>query len=98
MGSNQLKVFSWIGRRTGVTVNPDAPWNHQTREVVAARSKAEVGRIVGQDPRNLFNLGETGNKESVDLALSKPGVVFWRGLDDRAGEWKQNRPTGTVTP
>jgi hypothetical protein len=87
--AGKLKVFGWIGWRTGVVVHPHAPWNHQTYEIVAAQSQAEVGRIVGEDPRRLHNLSETSNAEAVVQALAEPGVVFWRGLNDRAGVWRR---------
>jgi hypothetical protein len=74
---SKLKVYGWQGWRR------EAPgWHHQTREICAARSRAEVGRIVDRKPSALFNLEETGNDEELKVALAQPGVVFWRGLDE----------------
>jgi len=58
----RLKVYAW----TGV----------DDTFVVAARSKAEVGRIYGQPPRRLFNLEETGNEVEEKVALRAPGTIF----------------------
>lgn len=71
----ELMVYGWQGWRRGVT-----------REVCAARSKAEVGRLAGEvGPRRLFNLCVTKNREEVELALASPGVVFHRPINER--EW-----------
>jgi hypothetical protein len=72
-----IKVYGWIGYRSE---NPH-PHNKQTREICAANSKAEVYRIVGSN--NLPNICETGNKSEIQIAMSKPGVVFWSPLDYR---------------
>jgi hypothetical protein len=77
-----MKVYGWIGWRR------DVP-RGQTREIVVARSMAEVGRIVGCKPRELFNLGETGNPDEIATASAEPGVVFWKPLDDHRGEWRR---------
>lgn len=84
----QLKVYGWIGWRNECP--PAANGNHQTREVVAARSMAEVGRIVGESPRRL-DMSETGNQGELTVALSAPGTVFWHPLDERAvdREWRR---------
>lgn len=77
-----LKVFGWQGWRSECP--PALNGNKQTREVVAAKSKAEVARIAGKKYANqLFNLGETGNSLELQLALSKPGVIFWAPIDSR---------------
>ncbi len=75
-----LKVFSWQSFRAECPPNG----NLQTREIVAARSKAEVVRIAGKKyTYELFNLGETGNSLELELALSRPGVIFWTPINDR---------------
>lgn len=81
--AKKLKVYGWSGFRS------EAPgYHHQTREIVAATSKAEVARIVGdKSPRKLVNLSETRNPKEVAVAMSRPGVVFWRGLNDYGGEF-----------
>jgi hypothetical protein len=52
---------------------------------------ADVGRIVGRKPHQLFNLGETGNGDDCTVALSKPRTVFWAPLDAYgfARDWKE---------
>lgn len=74
-----MKVYGWTGYRVG----------GQTREICAARSIAEVLRITGMS-RYTFNWSgcETGNDEEIALALSKPGTVFFRGLDEH-GDWRE---------
>lgn len=81
-----LKVYGWQGWR--LAAPREANGSHQTREICAARSMAEVARIAGQrSPRSLFNLCETGNDEECAAALANPGVILWRGLDRRRDEW-----------
>ncbi len=77
-----LKVFSWQSFRAECPPAPNG--NLQTREIIAARSKAEAVRIAGKKyPYELFNLGETGNHLELELALSKPGIIFWTPIDGR---------------
>jgi len=74
-----LRVYGWQGHR-GVGV---------TREIMAARSKAEVARALGlKRPAQVFNLSETGNADDIATATTLPGVVLWRAIDDRDGEWQ----------
>lgn len=75
----KVKVYGWQGMRH------ESPGTHrQTREIVAARSKAEVARIAGvKGPNALFNLGETGNAAEIAVATGKPGTIFWRPIDTR---------------
>ena len=84
----KLKVYGWIGWRREAGTRPN---NQQTREIVAATSMAEVGRIIGTPHRQLFNLGETGNPRELEVALAEPGVVFWRPLDDHTGVFGRGR-------
>ncbi len=82
MTDKKLKVFGWQGWRPECPSAPNG--SKQTREVVAAKSKAEVARIAGKEyPGQLFNLGETGNSLELQLALSKPGVIFWTPINER---------------
>jgi hypothetical protein len=78
-----LKVFGWTGFRAAAGDQP------QTREIVAAKTQAEVLEITGMTRYNFKQSGgETGNPEEVRVANSKPGTVFWRPLDSR-GEWTE---------
>lgn len=75
------KVYGWQGWRSAS--------RGQTREIVAARSIAEVIRITGGRRSDLFNIDVTGNTTEITQALSDPGTVFWRPLDDYSGEWRR---------
>jgi hypothetical protein len=86
-----LRVYSWQGHRAGA--HPDAPWNGCTTEVIAAPSVAAVMRATGKTRAALFNLGTTANEHDVAMATAEPGVWFWRGIDDRHGEWKRDAST-----
>lgn len=85
----KLKVYSWQDWRSydgGVG---------QVRACVAAPSKAAAARAVGEkDPRRLFNLGETGNEDSINKAMSEPGIVFWYPLNQipKNREWHRDSP------
>ncbi len=75
-----LKVYGWIGHRSG-----------QTREIVAAPSKAAVARIAGfNSPRQMFCLCETSNDAELAQARSNPGKVFWHPLNELESrrEWR----------
>lgn len=76
-----MKVYGWQGHRLECQTH-----HRQTREIVAAKSKAAAARAAGYDrPAQMFNLCETGNRQEIETAMSKPGVVMWRPLDDRVG-------------
>lgn len=77
----KLKVYGWSGMRH------EAPGpHHQTREIVAATSKAAAARAAGyKGPWQMFNLCETGNELEVTLATSSPGVVFWCSISRHGG-------------
>lgn len=80
--SVKVKVYGWHSMRQACT------GGGQTREIVAAKSKAEAARCAGvRYPHELFNLTETGNSKEIETALSRPGVVFWRPVDDYRGPW-----------
>lgn len=86
--SKQLKVYGWQGYRREMPKRyPHIPWVRQTREICAAPSKAAVAKIVGRPVYSLFNLNQTGNEFEIKSAMAKPGIVLWRGIDDREGEF-----------
>lgn len=81
----KLKVYRWQGNRHECP--PARNGSHQTAEILATTSQKKAAEIAGErGPWALFNLGETGNAESIAQAMTKPGVIFWRPLDSR-GEW-----------
>lgn len=80
----KLKIYGWQGMRRECPAAPNG--SRQTREICAAPSMAAVARIMGEkSPRALFNLGETGNGMEIAQAMSEPGVVFWKPLNDYYG-------------
>lgn len=91
MGSRRLKVYGWTGHRFECPPAPNG--SHQTREIVAASSVAEVMRLSGRRRSGLFNICETGNDEEIATAMAEPGVVFWRGINDWRGPWTRTEPT-----
>ena len=81
----ELRVYGWLGFRRSAS-GPRSIG--QVRLIVAARSKAEAARIADYDrPSQMFNLGETGNREEIETAMAQPGVVFWRSIDTHRGPW-----------
>lgn len=49
----------------------------RNREIVAASSKVEAGRLFGRKSHTMRDFCcETGNTEEVETAMSQPGVVF----------------------
>jgi hypothetical protein len=72
-----LRVYGWQDHRAGVG---------QVRAIVAARSKTAAARCAGKTAaRQLFNLEETGNAVECEVALARPGVVYWVSL--RGSDW-----------
>ena len=70
-----LRVFGWTGWRPE---EKGTKPNGQTREIMAAYSKAQVARIVGvKSPARLFNLCETGNQDEILVTAKKPFAIFW---------------------
>ena len=88
----KLKVYHWLDM-TSVKWE-ECPWVRQVDCIVAAKSKAEVARLMGEKyTHNLFNLSETWNDKDIALAMSKPGTIFWRHDGDHVtGEWKEGKP------
>lgn len=72
-----MKVYGWTGMR------PECKTHHkQTREVVAAPSRAAAARIAGITSRTeIAEIVETRNDAECNLALSSPGEIFWHPLD-----------------
>lgn len=99
MARRELRVFGWMGQRIECPAAGNG--SRQTREIVAAYSKADAARAAGKKAptqAHMWNLSETGNDTELSTALQFPGVVFWRPLDERrygyirAGEkWKGGR-------
>lgn len=88
----KLKVYGLRGWRSECPPAPNG--SHQTREIVAAKSKAEAARLFDCTLHELDTYGSvTGNAEEIAQAMSKPGTVFWVALDSRWGkkkiEWQE---------
>jgi hypothetical protein len=85
--SARMKVYGWRGFKTGMPMG-------QARFIVAAGSVSEVLRITGMT-RYQFNQdgSETGNAGETAQAMTAPGVVFYRGLNDWRDEpWQVDEP------
>lgn len=83
-----LKVYGWTHYRSECPATPNG--GRQTREIMAAKSVAEVMRVTGLSRNYLTTYGgETGNTDELTHALSTPGVVFWRPLNAYGSEWTQ---------
>lgn len=87
MSDKPLKIFGWRGQRLAL----DGP-HRQSREICAVRFKADIFRLTGMKPHEQDGacLCETGNAEEIAQAMSSPGTVFWRGLDERQGGWRSD--------
>ena len=85
--SRSLRVFGYMSQRSESRPAPNG--GRQTREIMAAHSVAEVLRTRGLARAEFDRFGsETGNPIEIALAMSQPGVIFWRRLDDyREAEW-----------
>jgi hypothetical protein len=97
-----VKVFGWLtaAPETAARKLSDlgVPIHHlnQVRAIVAAKSQAEVARIVGEPhPRRLFNLTETGNETECQVALARPGIVLYAA---QQGPLAHDYVTDEVTP
>lgn len=77
--AGKLKVYGWSAFRREA-----AGPHHQTREIVAAASKAAAARAAGyKRPAQMNNLCETGNAQEIEIATAQPGTVFWRSISMR---------------
>lgn len=90
MARGRLKVFGWTSNRRECPLAANG--NHQTREICAALSSAELMRITGKTRANLWRLCVTGNEFECELAMSKPGVVFWRPNHGRDADFHEAAP------
>jgi hypothetical protein len=52
-------------------------------------SRLATGHGVSQEQRDAAR----ANEHDVAMATAEPGVWFWRGIDDRHGEWKRDAST-----
>lgn len=90
--ARQLKVYGRTGWRSECP--PALNGNQQTREIVATTTIKEAMRLFGCS-RGEWNWSgcETGNAGELKLALSAPGVVFWKPIDAHDDEaWKRLIP------
>jgi hypothetical protein len=83
-----LHVYGWLGWR--LECPPGANGGRQTREVIAATSVAEVLRKTETRRSDYALQGDiTANPEEVVLAMSRPGVNFWKPIDGRGPDaWR----------
>ncbi len=92
--SRELRVYAAMGNRAKPM--PHNRYNHQSREVVAVKSKAEAlhrfrasGLYMSYNEMNDYG-GWTGEKSALLVALGKPGVVFFQHIDAGPGsEWTE---------
>lgn len=78
MRNRKLKVYGWQSYR-----NESTDYHLQTREIVAATSMKAAAEAAGYKyAYQLNNLCETGNEGEIQQAMSKPGKVFWKSLND----------------
>lgn len=74
----QIKVYGWQTFVSGAPSN-----GGQVRAICAARSMAEVARRTGaKSPRQLFNLGDTGNEREIALAMAHPDAILVRAISN----------------
>ncbi len=78
--TKKLKVYSFVGRRSESprAANGDI----STEEIVASTSITEVCRIAGISRTDYNWRGRivgpaTGDELRIELAMSKPGIIFW---------------------
>ena len=99
-----LKVYGWTGTRyeAGAIAREIGKGygRSQTREIVAATSKAAAARAAGvARAGQLWNLSETANDECIEIAMREPGRIFWKPTDDIDGEhWHVVTENGTSLP
>ena len=76
----KLKVYGWLGGLpSGFKLPEHKSHRAHARCIVAATSKAEVARIAGyRGPWVMHNLSETGNATEIEVAMAKPGTVFFQ--------------------
>jgi hypothetical protein len=83
MSEPALKVFGWVGYHDEST-----DYHKQARMICAVRSKAELRRITGLSRSFVDDFaGITGNAQEIEAALREPGLILWRSINDRSGEY-----------
>jgi hypothetical protein len=93
-----LKTFAFWGHHPGI--DPEKPWINQASACVAARSMAEVARLVSTEgfrplrPTDLNNLSETGNLTQIVVSMGAPGIVFHANQFSRDFRPAGGRPLG----
>lgn len=70
-----MRVWTWQAHHREATGS-----GQQARFLVAAPTKAAAARAVDEDPRRLFNLGETRKESDIAQAMFAPGVVYWQDM------------------
>ena len=85
-----LRVYGYQGNRAEPMESN--PLVRQSREIVAAKSRADARRkflssgLWGATDHDMKNFGcWTGNPEELACALAKPGTVFFRNLNALPG-------------
>jgi hypothetical protein len=70
----------------------------QTVEVCAAPTKAAVLNMFRKHcgQHKPLNLAVTTSADEVKIAMTEPGMIFWRGLDDRPHRWTKEVPRNSV--
>lgn len=81
----------WTTRPIGAPPHPHGRRGTQVQFVVAATSQKKAAALLGCTLGFLRDYGsETGNEDDLAQALSEPGVVFWREMDDQSrGIWRK---------
>lgn len=75
------------------------PHVRQAHVAVAARSQAEAAALLGVSANEMRNYGgETGNPETVELAMSQPGQPFARPLSPADGHKTVNVAPSLESP
>jgi hypothetical protein len=80
-------IYTWYSSRRDCRTD-----SRKTREVLAADSKADVLRTIGEtcspNPSG-FDVRGAATPEETAVALAAPGVIFWRPAAAGFGEWWQ---------
>lgn len=95
---SKLKVYGWRSHRAECPPAPNG--SHQTREIMAANSVAEVLRATGMT-RSTWNsegLGETGNPMEIAVAMADPGNIYWKPYNDNNDTWTGPPGAPTIEP
>ncbi len=87
-----LRVFGYTMARSGsdpiAEYYPDIGRCSQLTAVVAAKTQKEAMVLFGISAHEANGyMGETGNPEQIETAMSKPGQVFARPIDEHKGPY-----------